>query len=126
MTESELRDIESALSVRLPDVYRRVMSSEDARSCDEFWFGGLFNRAKDVVQQTVFLRGVAESCGLPWPSAWIVVSEINGADPLIIDTATDGSMLKMCNHETNEVEPEFDSLVRFVDSVRADEGKAGS
>ncbi|MDB5357326.1 MAG: hypothetical protein JWN24_3779 [Phycisphaerales bacterium] len=117
MTEQDLEHIETSLGVKLPDEYRRTMTSDDCQRNGEFWYGGLFNQPGRIIEDTQRLRDITSSFDAPCPLTWVVVGEINGGDPTFVDTAEAGSPLRYWNHETMQVENCTTTVTAFVKSA---------
>ena len=107
MTEKDIRSIEASLGVKLPAEYRRIVSAGKPK---EFWIGGLFNQPERVIEATRWLRDLLADYGASWHESWVVVSEINGGDAVILDTGSPEAPLLLWNHETNTAEPFEESL----------------
>ena len=118
MTEDGIRDIEAALGVRMPPDYRRVMTGGDARGDAGFWRDGLFNLPETVIARSRWLRGMVDDAGAMMPQSCVVVSEVNGGDPVVVDTEQAGSPLRLWNHESLAFEPFVNSLIAFAEACR--------
>jgi hypothetical protein len=118
MTEEAVDQIQSALGMKLPGLYRQVMASGDALTAKDFWYGGMFNAAEVVVERTLSMRETLRSFGKDCPDSWIVVSEVNGGDAVIIDANDSDATLHYLDHETMSLDGATDSLSLFVESCR--------
>ena len=113
MTKAGIRQIESMLQVSLPKGYIELMTSADAEQANDDWYRYLFNNSTVIFTQTILLREIAASSGMALKHSYVVVTEVDGGDSVMIDCAKDDGSLFKWNHETNEVEP-FGTLAQFA------------
>jgi len=119
MTKDDLKTIEKALAVRLPQSYATLMTSSEAEAArDDYFFRFLFIDPAVVVERTIWLRELMASYGLAFKVSFVVVSEINGGDAVIIDTAGTAEELLFWDHETNVVASFECSLSDFAIPMR--------
>lgn len=86
MTSSDISEIEQRLGLRLPAKYVQRMTGPGAEAAHgEAWLHFLFNDAKLVVERTIWRRDLVLSWGVPWKASYVVVTEINGGDSVIMD-----------------------------------------
>lgn len=105
MTQTEIENIELELGVKLPRIYVEIMAGPQAAEAKgEFWHKFLFNTPKRVIDDTRWLHDVILSFGGKWQPTYVVVSEINGGDMVILDTSSESSPLLVWDHETNLME----------------------
>ena len=117
MTPEDIARIEKELGVVLPQEYRAVMTRPEAGGEDySYTYGTLYNNADEVIKQTRFNRDLCESFGKPFPHTWVVVSQVNMSDPVLIDTTQISPRLMLLDHETNEVSENWgEQVAEFVD-----------
>ena len=101
MTEAELRSIEDALAIALPNMYREVMRNYPfaldsfANDCE------IPNDPTRIIQKNKELR-VNGFFGRPWPNHFFAFGDDGGGNEHYLDLRNDPSPVFLADHEGSE------------------------
>src|SRR5262245_21638744 len=113
MTEDELRRIEEALKVLLPDDYRTVMKAFPFRAVGNDWVYWMYEDPERVIDAT---RRPLGGCyeGKEWRLSCLVFGQGADGDPYLLDLDRTPSPVYCLSHETQLISSDYPNLEAYV------------
>jgi hypothetical protein len=117
MTLDQLRMIEAALSITLPDAYKHAMAAYPWPEFQGSTEASLWDDPAPVIEQTLEHRSGFGGAP-PWPLEFVIIGDEDDACPYALDCATGRIIQTDHGNLTKTPLQEFDGITELVSELR--------